>query len=538
MCRVLLTLPYGLNSLGVLPESLCTQCLLVRFYIPEILAPTVLLILPFPPANQTMSLRSLFNLSSSNRDIPLLPTHSSPDSTPSQTYQTAPASPDSRHPAKMTSAQIPHSDTLITISRQEAHLQSTLQQLLDAQSEGLLAGLNGGPLQGETSSTGSRTPTTAYSSPGGPPKPRGVVPVRQPAKKKLGLKGARRGIARAISDLASLKIEEGKILEGELLQRADILSTVQRFETKTVGLQERIDKIESEDMARRVEDLKSEEKALDHEIRELETRLWEMKAQYRHLLREIEGLDNSVQSKLSSYKSALTLAEKESRRFLERPPIWGNRAATTTGLWALPAERRTLQMAGEQYAEEQDVLRKRVDEVDTERSALEDGSEVWIEVVEEVNSVEKLLQEEMHKMRAPLVQDNGNGNASGGMRKILEHMSKARTNIESKLEISEARDWKLLVCCIGAELEAMTQGQSVLQGALEAAQRSEGEEYANKNGKASVTGSNSVSPVDLSARLEALGKQDRPTEPQDVLNRSEDEDDGPGPDLLISHDDV
>ena len=438
----------------------------------------------------------------------------------------------------MTPAQIPHSDALITISRQEAHLQSTLQHLLDAQSEGLLAGLNGGPLQGETSSTGSRTPTTAYSSPGGPPKPRGVVPVRQPAKKKLGLKGARRGIARAISDLASLKIEEGKILEGELSQRAEILSTVQRFETKTVGLQERIDKIESEDMARRVEDLKREEKALDHEIRELETRLWEMKAQHRHLLREIEGLDNSVQSKLSSYKSALTLAERESRRFLERPPIWGNRAATTTGLWSLPAERRTLQMASEQYTEEQDVLRKRVDDVDMERSALEDGSEVWFEVVEEVHGVEKLLREEMQKTRAPLYRDNGNGNGNAieGMKKILEHMSKARMNIESKLEISEARDWKLLVCCIGAELEAIIQGQSVLRSALEAAQRSEGEEYANENGKAPVTGSNSVSPVDLSARLEALGKQDRPAEPQDVLNRSEDEDDGPGPDLLISND--
>ncbi|KAL9067397.1 MAG: hypothetical protein Q9161_006906 [Pseudevernia consocians] len=437
----------------------------------------------------------------------------------------------------MTPVQIPLSDALITVSRQEAHLQSTLQHLLDAQSEGLLAGLTGGPPQGETSSTGSRTPTTAYSSPGGQSKPRGVVPVRQPAKRKLGLRGARRGIARAISDLANLKIEEGRILEGELLQRAEILGTVQRFETKTVGLQERIGMIESEDTTRRVEHLKSEEKALDHEIRELETRLWEMKAKHRHLLREIEGLDNSVQSKLSSYKSALTLAEKESRRFLQRPPIRDNRSATTTGLWALPAERRTLQMASEQYAEEQDVLTKRVDEVETERSALEDGSGVWNEVVEEVNGVEKLLQEEMQTMRAPLVQDNGKGNAIGGMRRILEHMSKARSKIERKLEVSEARDWKLLVCCIGAELEAMTEGQTVLQGAFEAAQRSQGGEYVIGDGQVPVTGTSSVSPVDLSARLEAL-EQDRPAEPRDILDRSEDEDDGPGPDLLISNDDI
>lgn len=441
----------------------------------------------------------------------------------------------------MTSAQIPHSDALITISRQEAHLQSTLQNLLDAQSDGLLAGLTGGPPQDETSSTGSRTPTTAYSSPGGPRKPRSVVPVRQPAKRTLSLRAARRGIARAISDLASLKVEEGSILEGELLQRADALSIVQRFETKTVGLKEHIDKIESDGTTRKVEDLKGEEKALDHDIQKLESRLWEMKAKHRHLLREIEGLDNSVQSKLSSYKSALVLAEKEATRFLERPPLRGRRTATTTGIWALPAERRTLQMAREQYTEEQDILRERFDDVETERGALEDGSRVWNEVIEDVMVVEKLLRTEMQKTQVPMIQENGTNNATVGMRRILDHMSKARSRIESKLEVSESRDWKLLVCCIGAELEAMIEGQSVLLGALEAARRSEGEEVESEGGNVPVTATKSVSPIDLSARLEALGKlgkQDRPIDPHGILDRSEDEEDGPGPELLISNDDV
>ena len=361
--------------------------------------------------------------------------------------------------------------------------------------------------------------------------------MRQPAKRKLGLKGARRGIARAIVDLATLKVEEGRILEGELLQRAKALDTAQRFEAKTVGLKKHIENIESEDTARQVEGLKGEEKALDHEIRELETRLWEMKAKHRHLLREIEGLKNSVQSKLSSYQSALALAEKDSRRFLERPPIQGNRTATTAGLWALPAERRTLQMAREQYTEEQDVLRRRFDDVETERGALEDGSSVWNEVVEEVDGVEKLLREEMQGMKAPLVQENGSGNAMGRMRKILDHMSQAKSRIESKLEVSEARDWKLLVCCIGAELEAMIEGQSVLQGALEIAEQSEGAEYVNEDGSAPVTSTNAVSPVELSARLEGLGEQSL-VEPGGTSDKSEEEDDGPGPDLLISNDDV
>ena len=485
-----------------------------------------------------MSFRSLFNLSSPSKDIPLLPVHVSKNRMHIQTpYQTAPASPDPRYLSNMTSVQIPHSDALIAISRQEAHLQSTLQHLLDAQSEGLLAGLTSGQPQDGTSSTGSRTPTTAYSSPGGPRKPRSLVPVRQPAKKKIGLKGARRGIARAISDLASLKTEEGRILGGELLQRAEALSTVQRFETRIVGLKGHVDSIESEDTTRQVEDLKGEERVLDHEIRELESKLWEMKAKHRHLLQEIKGLENSVQSKISSYQAALMLAEKESRQFLERPPIRGNMTTVATGLWALPLERRTLQMVKEQYGEEQDELRKRFDDVETERGALEDGFGVWTEVIEEVNGVERLLREEMREMQAPLVSDNGNGNAIGGMRKILDHMLKARSRIASGLEVSEARDWKLLVCCIGAELEAMGEGQTVLQSALEASERSGGEEYVSKDGNISTKGTESITPIELSARLEESGKQE-PAETRGILDRSEDEDDGPGPDLLVSSDDI
>ena len=327
------------------------------------------------------------------------------------------------------------------------------------------------------------------------------------------------------------------MLEGELSQRVETLDTVQRFETKVAGLKAHIESIEAEDITRQVEGLKGEEKALDHEIRELEGRLWEMKAKHRHLLQRIEGLDNSVQSKLSSYKSALRLAEKELRKFLERSPIRGNGTTTTTGLWALPAERRTLQMVREQYAEEHNELKKRFDVVEIERDALEDGSGIWDEVIKEVNGVERLLREEMREMKAPSVLESGNRNAVGGMRKILEQIHKARSQIESKLEISEARDWKLLVCCIGAELEAMNEGQIVLQGALETAQRSEGEEYVNEEGEAPLTVTKSVSPLELSTRLEEMGKPDL-VEPRGTLDRSEDEDDGPGPDLLISSDDL
>ena len=424
----------------------------------------------------------------------------------------------------MTSTPVPQSDSLLALARQESHLQTSLQNLLDAQSEGLLAGLGHAPE--ETSSAGSRTPTTDSGSHGFQ-RPGPIVPVRQPSKRKLGLRGARRGIGRAILQLADLKDQEVAVLEDEVAQRGEVLSAVQGFERKSTGLQERISDIESEDTNRQVNILKEEAKVLDSEIHELETRLYEMKARQRHLLREIDGLNNSVQSKLSSYKSALALAEKDIRTFLSRPPLESSTSSPATGVWSLPHERRTLEMAKDHYTEELHALKDRLTAVEAEKNALEDGSVAWEEVVQEVNSVEKLLREEMQKMQAPLLKTTeGRAPAVEGMEKVLKTMRKARSRIETKLDLAETRNWKLLVCCIGAELEAMIEGQDVLEGALRAS-GSEDDVAEKKRSNGTELGE------------EALDEQQASQPMHDLLHvdRSEDEDEGPGPEFLLSHHD-
>ena len=449
--------------------------------------------------------------------------------------------------------QLPQSDALLTLFRQEAHLQSTLQQLLDAQSEGLLAGLAGGvPARddGESSMEGSRTPTTFASTPTGSTihaskHSKSVVPVRQPPKRKLGLRGARRGIARTINDLAALKSEEGRILEDEVSSCSDILSTISSFSHKTTGLRTQIGEISSEESSRRVEDLKQEEKNLGNEIHAMETQLYEMKARQRHLVREIEGLSNSVQSKLSSYESALKLAEKDVRRFLDRPPLGmsttapgGGSGGKGKGMWSLPKERRTLEMAKDYYTEEQQTLKTHFEGVRAETLALEDGGVIWGEVVEEVNAVEKALREEMQRMQTPLL-DPGQGErgATPGMKAILETMQKARASIENKLDHAESNNWKLLVCCIGAELEALTEGQAVLEGALEAAHGGTGEVVQQDGGESSHMNGVGAGKGALVDDGSAADSHDAPPPAQAFLDRSEDEDDGPGPELLISHHD-
>lgn len=490
-----------------------------------------------------MSLSALFSRSTTGNDIPLLPLHNSHPSTP---YRTAPSSPNFQPlhatAVKMTSpARVSQSDALLGLARQEAHLQSTIQSLLDAQSEGLLAGLGGGAGHDEGSSVGSRTPTTEKSVK--MRKPRSPIPVRQPIQRKMGLRGARRGISRAISDLAHLKGQELSVLEDEVFQRKEVVDTIQNFQRKSTGIREQIRDIESEDASRRVEDLKGEAAALDIEIHDMETRLYEMKARQRHLLRDIDGLNNSVQSKLSSYKSALAIAEKDIKRFLNRPPLEGATTSSSTprdGIWSLPKERRTLEMAQDHYTDEQSTLRTHISAVSDEQSALEEGAEVWRLVVLEVTSMEKLLREEMQRMQAPsqLLETSGEQrDASQGMKKIVKSMQKARERIEEKLDLAEAKGWKLLVVCVGAELEAMVEGMGVLEGALEVADRRGGDgggaleepiggHVEQRNG---INPSEEAENSDLS-RVATL--DDEP--PRELLGRSEDEDDGPGADLLIS----
>ena len=460
---------------------------------------------------------SIFSRPSKADPIPLLPLHTAPAPTNTKGPVFSQAS------RNMTSSSLLQPESLLALSRQDAHLQAQLQDLLDAQSEGLLAGLGAD----HASSTGSRTPTTADSDFGArsASRPRSVVmPIRQPKPKKIGLRSARRGIGRTMSDLARIKDEEARVLEEELEKRDDCVTSIDRISAKSEGLRQQIETIEQEPANTRIAELKGTEKALGTEIHDLETRLYEMKARQRHLLREIQGAENSVQSKLSSYKNALQLAEKEARDFLARPP-YQETSRKGEGVWALPAPRRTLEMAREQFVDERTGLGSHIQGVSREREALEEGGKVWGDVVREVSDVEGLLQVEM---RALQIQREGR-RAEEGMRSILERMRVAQRSIEDSLHNAEKRDWKLLVCCIGAELEALIEGQGVLREAFRASgMHVELEEHPPDSQKARFEPGASL--VDTNGSVER--SENRSEE------RSEDEDDGPGPDLLISQDET
>ena len=442
--------------------------------------------------------------------------------------------------------------TLLSLSRHQAHLETHIQTLLDAQSAGLLSGLGHDPPSESHVLTPIHTPTsTSTHSPARShhtkfPGADLSSPTRhqQQSSKPLTLHTARRGISHAIADLAVLKSQESDILQSELDERRRDVSLIDTLSMKQQGLQAAIEQISNQESSHKAEEFRAEEQTLGREILELEERLQQMKNRQRYLLREIQALDNRTQAKLSSYQESLRLAEKEAREWLARPPARVEKARgrgkkEDEAMWDLPKERRTLEMAKEWAQGEEEKSRGRFEVCEKEREALEEGGEVWRDVREIVSGVEKSLRGEMNLQASRRWSKNKEAETteSGATKRLLDSMEVARAEIERELKLAEDKGWRLLVCCIGAELEALIEGMGVLKEALDAAEshpdHREGysDEISGDRDGDLLSDTNGLD--ELRESMNGVSTEDtRPT--QQSSRRTEDEDDEPGPDLLIA----
>jgi hypothetical protein len=320
--------------------------------------------------------------------------------------------------------------------------------------------------------------------------------IHKPRKKRIGLNAARHGISRRIQQLASARAEELDLLDEDLRQ---LQVTVAKTET-----------------------LQTEASKLELEIRQKEEELWALKRRHRRVLDELADTENSTEAKLSSYKTSLSLLDREVSSFLAHPPNINHVPLSSTSFLSLPVKRRTLEMAREFWQDEFARLAETCEELDADRGALDEGAMVWNDVVKKVAHYEASLQSFM--------QQTGRTNAPEPT-KLLEQMESTITYLEEKLETASSRSWNLLVCAIGAELEAFTQGKTVLEEALGVKRK--GKEKATNNfldhdtleleHKEQMTGS-------------AIKISHSPPEPflaKPKLFDTDDED--PDPELMISH---
>lgn len=367
-----------------------------------------------------------------------------------------------------------HNDPFLPVERAAHTLEQTLQGLLDAQSEGLLAGVGTEPTE-DTSSMGSATPTpsTAISSrrEGGLE----TTPIRQPKRKKTTLREARRGLARSMAEFSALKDWELTLIDGEVRARDNALRQAADLGNRTQLLNDEIEKIQAEGVA---VGLRSEAQKVEQEIMHLEATLFELKARHRQLLNQVGGLESSKESKLSSYREALALNEGKVKHFVHQPPVSHSLSKTPDpGMYALKPERRTLRMAHEQWTSELDMLNLQRSDVENEKRALDEGSALWREVIHRIREFEKELRAQTRHMS-----QSSNGDAlittteatatattpsptttqEPSMGTVVSKLTTLTAYLTDALTQAESKNWNLLICSIGAELAAFEQARDML----------------------------------------------------------------------------
>ncbi|KAK1767252.1 hypothetical protein QBC33DRAFT_570208 [Phialemonium atrogriseum] len=474
--------------------------------------------------------------------------------------------------------QAPEPDTIWrSLQRREMALQNDLQHLLDAQSTGLAAHLDptapSAPSTLSSASTaddsasnsssthtepfharGAAATAAAYSAGGG------VVPVRQPRRRPVGLRGARAGLARVMVQLAGLKAEEDAGLAAALGARRRALAQLRRLAGRRDGIAGELRALERDDgggggdpLARELRGLGEERRDVVAEMAELEERLVGLRSRKRWLDGKMEDVRNRREAGLSGYKGALREVEVKVSGLLTRPPVKPlDLAAITSGSRRLQGggsvdgasadgqspggveflrmrpERRTVEMARDWWESEIEILERRKIEVDEERNALEEGAEVWKEAVKLVSDFESGLRREMKdelgaadkgKQKAPTPEE--------AMHAQLDKMAGVIVGLAQQLRTAEEKGWNLLICAIGAELEAFKEAEHMLREALRAA----GFDDDDDDGPTPRLGRS----VSLKTSAKRSGSGDGKKLVDVAEDRSQESDNEVPPDLLVSH---
>lgn len=390
-----------------------------------------------------------------------------------------------------------------SLQRREKTISGELQDLLDMQASSLVAG--SGPVSSNTSELdtfsddGSSTPTATFystvtsrsrmvASLDNPTRAnaRGdVIPVRQPKRSKpKGLHFARSGLGRAMTALANVKYEEDSHIATAISERKKALAHVKKLVSRQEGISTELEFFSDdseEPLAKELRELSNQHEELDKEIRDLEERLVGMRNRRRWLGRKVEDVRNRRDAGLSGYRGALQEVESKIASVVQRPRIEPlDMEVLTQGLGpdqetTLPEDfttgedflqlipgRRTAEMAVDWWEGELKILEARQKQVDKDRDALEAGLDLWHKSTTLVSDFEADLRRLM-KGGAKGKNPEGSPPAQEVMQNQLPRMAQIINDLEEHLKQAESNNWNLLICAIGAELEAFKEAEGVLR---------------------------------------------------------------------------
>ena len=419
-------------------------------------------------------------------------------------------------------------DDLLALQRRARHLEQQLQELLDAQADGLTNGLSNDTIADDLVSNGSTTPTVS-SARSTDKSIRNGNNERTSRKARVGLHTARRGIFRRIQQLASVKAEELDMLDEDLRELQVTVEKTNAWDQKRARVEKRIKDIEGEDAGAKTEALQTEASKLEQEIRLKEEELRALKRRHRRVVDELAETENSMEARLSSYKTSLSILDREIAGFLARPPNPNHVSLSESPFPSLPAKRRTLEMAREYWQDEYARLAEKCEEVDIDRVALDEGAVLWNDVVKKVADYEASLQSYMQEIGR---------SGSADSKQLLDHMDATVDYLDERLELASSNSWNLLVCAIGAELEAFQQGKDMLEEALGVKRKGKGKA---KQSLVELEDLNSAEPEEMTGSAIRIGRspsKSAPLKPKLFDTDDDDHNDDPDPELMISHQDT
>ncbi|KAL8946978.1 MAG: hypothetical protein Q9222_006697 [Ikaeria aurantiellina] len=321
---------------------------------------------------------------------PLLPVSSSPSPSPSRSlYSHTPTTP--------LPSQTDTNATLLALARQEAHLQSHIQYLLDVQSDRLLEGLGdaaASPIEDASLHPSSQAPYTDDDASDVSPAARSRLLARNP-KPPPSLRAARTGIATALADLHTLKSSTWQLVSASLTSTSEKITTITHLQSKKEKLEATIQSLSDSPLTHELSRLEAEEESLEREIREVEGRLYELKARQRVVREKVQEGRNRREARGSSWLGEMEIVDQDIGNFLrEKRPATSlplNLPGKTRGddgveeesresVYDLPPQRRTLPLLSDYHIHAKRELETQQRDLDTEIEALQQGGEVWQDV--------------------------------------------------------------------------------------------------------------------------------------------------------------
>lgn len=391
--------------------------------------------------------------------------------------------------------------------RREKVLERDIQKLLDLQASGLLAGSRDGASERSLDRDSDGGESTFYSAATSksrmsnslyvPPRSTSdgnVIPVRQPAPKKpVGIGAARAGLRRSMAALSQLKAEEGAHLEAALTQRKDALACLDKMVARKDNIYAELHSLEEDEeepLGRELRELGTEHEVLNEEIRILEEKIVGMRNRRRWVKERIEDVKNRRESGLSGYRAAGRDIDADIQAVLQRPPITPLDLEALSAGWGsgkdieppggqdflkLRPERRTAEMARSWWEGEMAILQRRRKQISEDREALVEGTEVWSEVTQLVAAFESNLRG-LLKTAQQARTDADDAAQRESVRGSAAKMDAIVKQLEERMALAEKKRWNLLICAIGAELEAFFEAQAVLKATIGLPPDDDGEE--------------------------------------------------------------